>query len=117
MNPSETIAQKLADLHVLVTSMLPQLVERLPAADVQKVRDQLQEVDAALAVAYSGDSAGIGADLEAPSSPQAFAAQLMEKFDSEIARRAEYEGAQLALLHRLAAAVERIAPPATSAGV
>lgn len=113
----------LMNLAGLVAANLNDIAERIPAPEVQKFRDALQEADAALSEDFadasmygtgaSGDPAAgsLAGDLNMPP----FVSHLLERVHAELDRKAETDNTMAAIADRTARALEGIAEAMNSA--
>lgn len=107
MNPLMLILAVLADL---IRETLPDMVDRLPAATVQKFRDALQAIEQEQANHGQEHAAGDAAELdpfELGAPP--FVIDLVNWLKSDLQRRAEHDNATAAIATRTALALEGIA--------
>lgn len=89
-----------------INEAMPELIERLPSAQVQKFRDMVQAMEAAqtqqgLDVTLEGEEL----DLQMPKK----IADVLIAFNAELTRRAEFDKLQAAQTERIAAALEKLA--------
>ena len=116
MNP---ILSALSSFLLLIEASMPDLVERLPAATVQKFRDAQQDLQTALAAPDAAVGLGLEAEhLDAGLGMPPEIAGLLDEFRAEMARKAAYDekldqhhGRIVDALDRLAAGVEKITAP------
>lgn len=94
----------------LIHTSLPVIAERLPAPEVQKLRDAVQDVEQALAqpVELSATAGQPGGDAPQPQLPP-FVQDLVDLLKGDLERRAQHDHATTAIADRTARALEAIA--------
>lgn len=91
----------LAGIAETINESMPTLVERLPAAQVQKFRDLVQSVEAA-------QGSQVTLEVEEANLPMPKEiADVLIAFNAELTRRAEFDQAQAAQTERIAVALEK----------
>lgn len=96
----------LAGIAETINEAMPTLVERLPAAQVKKFRDLVQQAESA--TVYEGLDVTLEGEEHSLPMPEEIEKILTVCFD-EMKRRAEFDQAQAAQTERIAVALEKIA--------
>lgn len=94
----------LAGIAETINEAMPTLIERLPAAQVQKFRDLVQSVEAV--TVYQGVDVTLEGEEHGLPMPKEIA-EVLTAFNAELTRRAEFDQAQAAQTERIAVALEK----------